>query len=250
MNTKPNRKTKMEYHEYANIYRMLPDKELQTLAADIKSKGQLLPITSYEGKILDGRNRFRACGIAGLQPRFTEYTGDDPLGFVMSHNLHRRHLTESQRAMVAAKWAKLKNGEIGNGRKVGSPIGEPTPPIQSETKTRDEAAKLLNIGTSSIDRAKKVIKDAPELVEKIEAGEMSVNAAYVATKKPNDDSNSDCVYSSEDEEPKPEPGVALVYARTAINALNMIPKKDPSRKAAIDMIAEWISRNTQTKTKK
>ena len=41
----------------------------------------------------------------------------------------------------------------------------------------------------------------------------------------------------------PEPGVALVYARTALDALNKIPKRDPSRKAAIALIQEWLNNN-------
>jgi hypothetical protein len=49
-------------------------------------------------------------------PRIEEYSGDDPLGFVISHNLHRRHMNESQRGMVGAKLANL-----GKGRGIGSP---------------------------------------------------------------------------------------------------------------------------------
>lgn len=46
----------------------------------------------------------------------------------------------------------------------------------------------------------------------------------------------------EEEMPEPESGVALVYARTAIDALNKIPKRDPSRKAAIKMISDWLEK--------
>ena len=64
----------MKFHEYANIYRMLPETELAKLAQNIREKGQLLPITSYEGQILDGRNRYKACEIAGVDPRIEDYT--------------------------------------------------------------------------------------------------------------------------------------------------------------------------------
>jgi len=170
----------MKYHEYANLFPMMTEPDLMRLAEDIKEKGMLDPVITLDGKIIDGRNRFKACGINGITPRFEEYSGDDPLGYVVSHNLHRRHLSESQRAMVAAEWAGLK---------AGNPTFGAIPPIggigtQSATATRNEAAKLLNVGTSSIDRAKKVKKEAPELAEKVKSGDMSVNAAYVATKKP------------------------------------------------------------------
>lgn len=118
--------TPVEFHEFANIYRMLPESELQKLAENIKAKGQLLPITSYEGKILDGRNRFKACEIAGVNPRIEEYTGDDPLGLVASLNDHRRHDTENERAMVGARMANLRVGVNQH-----TPMGAPSTPAVS-----------------------------------------------------------------------------------------------------------------------
>jgi ParB-like chromosome segregation protein Spo0J len=245
----------MKYHEYANLFPMMPEPDLMRLAEDIKENGLSDSIITYNGEILDGRNRHKACEINNITPTFKEYDGDDPLGFVVSHNLHRRHLTESQRAMVAAKWAKLKHGGDRKSDDIKSPIGDLN---QSETKTRDEAAKLLNVGTSSIDRAKKVIKEAPELVDKIEAGEMSVNAAYVTTKRPaiTEEPDAKRIRKSKvsviprtppaeipEESTVPEAGVALTYARTALNALNQIPKRDPSRKQAIALISEWVENN-------
>jgi hypothetical protein len=170
---------KLTDHKIAEIFPLMTPQELQELADNIKAQGLRTDIILYEGKILDGRNRYRACILAGVQPTTCHYAGDDPIGEVMSLNLHRRQLTISQRTIVAAKWAQLKVGA--NQYNEPPPIGGPS---TSATATRDEAAKVLGVGTSSIDRAKRVIEEAPELVEKIERGEMTVNAAYEATRKP------------------------------------------------------------------
>jgi hypothetical protein len=170
----------MKHHEYANLFPMLPDAELQSLAADIAANGLETPITTLDDMILDGRNRHRACEIAGVDPTFQEYLGGDALGFVVSHNLHRRHLTNGQRSMIAARLADLK---VGNPNLI-APIGA----IVSEGKTRDEAAAQMKIGRSSLDRAKKVQRDGiPELVQAVDSGEISVNAAWGVSSLPADE---------------------------------------------------------------
>jgi hypothetical protein len=173
----------MKHHEYANLFPMLPDSELRALAADIAANGLQTPITTLDDMILDGRNRHRACEIAGVDPTFEEYLGGDPLGFVVSHNLHRRHLTNGQRSMIAARLADLKNG-ANQHKKEGAPIGAPS----TEGKTRDEAAAQMKIGRSSLDRAKKIQRDGiPELVEAVDSGEISVNAAWGVSSLPADE---------------------------------------------------------------
>ena len=98
----------MKGHPYADILPLLEGQAFDSLVADIRANGLLEPITIYEGQILGGRSRYRACEAAGIKPQFLEFDGDDPLGFVLSLNLQRRHLSEAQRAMVAARsppWA-------------------------------------------------------------------------------------------------------------------------------------------------
>ena len=90
-----------EYHEIANIFPMMQDDEYERLKDDIAINGQLEPIVLYEGKVLDGRNRYKALCDIGLKTDFEEYQGDQPLSYVISKNLHRRHLTASQRAIMA-----------------------------------------------------------------------------------------------------------------------------------------------------
>lgn len=93
---------------------MMDKAALKKLAASIKINGQQEEITTIEvdgeDQVLDGRNRFAACRLAGVEPEFKEYTGDDPLGFVIEKNMERRHLTPGELAKIAAKIATMTKG--------------------------------------------------------------------------------------------------------------------------------------------
>ncbi len=116
----------LEFHPLANIFPLLEGPDFAELVADIKAHGLHEPIVVYEDKVLDGRNRL----AVGIEPTFTAYTGDDPVAYVVSLNLRRRHLDESQRAMVAAKLATLKLGDNQH----------------SEGPSIEGASRLLNVG--------------------------------------------------------------------------------------------------------
>jgi len=102
-----------EVHAVAELFPMLRGRAFEELAADIKKNGLREPILlDAEGRIVDGRNRYRACLAAGVEPRFVEWEGEGELAeLALSLNLRRRHLNESQRALVAAKLAKLMEKE-------------------------------------------------------------------------------------------------------------------------------------------
>jgi N6-adenosine-specific RNA methylase IME4 len=156
--------TTLEFHPLADIFPLLGGPEFDELTADIREHGLHEPIVLFEGRILDGRNRYRACLAAKIECRFETYQGNDPVAYVVSLNLRRRHLDESQRAMVAAKLATLKRGDNQH-----SPIGE---------TSQARAADLLNVGKRSVERAAEVREHgAPELVRAVERGEASVSAA-------------------------------------------------------------------------
>lgn len=97
-------------HPAANLFPILEGAAFAELVADVKANGLREPITLYQGKILDGRNRARACVKAKVRPRTRVWKGTDPLAYVVSLNLARRHLTESQRAMVAARLVQTSHG--------------------------------------------------------------------------------------------------------------------------------------------
>jgi hypothetical protein len=97
--------SRLPFHPYAELFPRMTNPEFEGLCADIARKGLLEDIVRYEGKILEGRERYVACERKKVQPRFREYAGEcgSPLEFVVTKNLHRRHLTEGQRALVAAR---------------------------------------------------------------------------------------------------------------------------------------------------
>jgi hypothetical protein len=160
-----------EFHPLAALFPMLEEQDLKALAEDIKAKGLTEPITLYEGKVLDGRNRYRACDLAEVELRpdhFTQYKGDDALGFVVSKNLRRRHLNESQRASIAAEIANMPQGFRSD---------QPSANLQKVISV-PKAAELMNVSTRSVATAK-TIKD-PDLKASVKSGKKSVNAAAKA----------------------------------------------------------------------
>jgi hypothetical protein len=103
-----------EFHTLAEIFPPMSDADVAALAKDIKEHGQIEPIVLYEGMILDGRSRYRACLLAGVSPDFDEYdawSDIDPLAFVVGKNLHRRHLTSEQKREVLAVLLKADPGK-------------------------------------------------------------------------------------------------------------------------------------------
>jgi hypothetical protein len=144
--------TELEFHPLANMFPLITGREFDALVSDIKARGLVDPIILCDGKILDGRNRYRACQQLRLTPRQeTLNSGSDPLGFVISKNLHRRHLKESQRAMIAARLATLKTGQRADRMRQSADTS-------IAQLTGSEAAKLLNVSLSSISRARLILE--------------------------------------------------------------------------------------------
>lgn len=179
-----------KFHPACLAFPLLGDGELQELADDIKLQGLRHPIVVYQGQILDGRNRLAACDIAGVPPRFIGWTGTgSPVEWVISTNLHRRHLTASQRAIVALDILPLLEKEAkerqrrspGRGKKVAHDCAT----FSANSKASEAAAQITRAGSRYVEAAKSISKAAPELIEKIRGGQLSVpNAKRVADLPP------------------------------------------------------------------
>lgn len=167
----------VRWHPYADIFPWIDGPAFKELVEDVRQNGVLEPIVFLDGAILDGRNRYMAAREAGVEYPRVEYTGDDPLGFVISHNLTRRHLDAGQRAMVASRIAKLPRGR---------PSGNTE--ISAIVPTQEQAARLMNVSTDSIQFARKVEENgAPELIAAVDAGEASISAAALVATLPKEE---------------------------------------------------------------
>lgn len=176
-------------HPAADLFPLMDDADLRALADDIKRRGLLEPIVvTDDGRILDGRNRWQACNLAGVTARTVTYSGDDPLGESLSRNLKRRHLTESQRAMLALKVLPLRQSEARQrqsaagasaapGKPNSAPRGAHLPDQKPKRRASDEAAKDTGVSGRTVERAKRVSEKAPDLIPKVEAGEIDLKRA-------------------------------------------------------------------------
>src|SRR6185369_2687431 len=83
----------LDPHPLSEMFPPISPEDFDKLVADIKANGLHQPIVRYQGKILDGNNRYRACSQAGIEPRFEDFKGNDAQAeaFVISANIHRRH---------------------------------------------------------------------------------------------------------------------------------------------------------------
>lgn len=261
-----------EFHEIANWLPMMDDEGLQKMAEDIKVHGQKLPIILYEGKILDGRNRYTACTMAGIVPFFKELPGnEDPVAYAESMNVPRRHLTTSQLAMYADKKRDYYEAEAKKRQKEGQDRGresqhgrmvETLPPSEM-AKARDQVGKSVGVSGRTMDKAKKVReKGHKDLVKAVEAGKIDVtNAAKIAElpKDVQDTVLADAALNNWSgrqmvEEAKrlsgepvkkamSRPKNGLQYAKMAIVQLEKISPTDEQRVEAFELVMDWIKEN-------
>lgn len=167
----------MEFHEVANIFPMMSDEEFQALVADIKANGQIEPVWTYQGKIIDGRNRYKACVEVGIEPRIREWNGEETnlLPFILSLNLQRRHLSSSQKAMLAVVVEEYLAKEA----EKRMLAGKKADPVQKvvQGKASDQAARIVGTNRQYVLDAKKVMELAPELDGSIRRGDLSLPEA-------------------------------------------------------------------------
>ena len=178
---------RIESHPAATLFPLMDGIELKALADDITAHGLLEPIVMLDGRVLDGRNRLRACELSGVTPLFVEWVqnGSSPTEWVVSHNLHRRHLTVAQRAALALDLlprleAEARERMAEGGREYGRGKGSPeTDTPIAEGRADEKAAAMVGIGRSSVATAKAIQNrdDSGAVVQAMRSGEVNVQQA-------------------------------------------------------------------------
>lgn len=160
-----------DLHPLCTLFPRMSGYEYDCLKLDIKQNGLRTPITTYQGMILDGGNRYQACVDLGIRPMFEEFVGDAIGSFVLTSNLHRRHLSPAQSAAIVASvqdWGKTQSH---GGDRVSSATNST---CSDTTKTRSNQSGA-SVATQR--KADAVAKASPELAGKVARGEMSLNDA-------------------------------------------------------------------------
>ena len=165
--------TSLVPHAFATLLPAMADSDLASLRESLLADGYVgPPIYTFEGRILDGVHRYRLCVELEIDPPFVEYAGADAFRFALNQNLARRHLNESQRAMVAAR---LVTTEAHRPRKESSSI---------EPLTQPATAAILKVSKSSVKRAQALLatKDTDSIAA-VDAGDLRVSKALHTIKQ-------------------------------------------------------------------
>ena len=178
------------WHPATRLFPLMDDAQLAELAADIKALGHLQePVAMMDGKVLDGRNRLRACIITGVTPDFIDVSESSPTVYVIRKNLRRLHLTPDQRAALAVEIRpqieREMRGRMAEGGRRGAKTrmrtgtgkgvpdsGTPSPRRKRPgPKARDVLSAMTGASKEKIDRARRLKAHDPARFERVRAGE-------------------------------------------------------------------------------
>ncbi len=173
-----NRRATIEVHPAADAFPLVEGPEFDALVADIKANGFRHPVVleATRDVLVDGRNRMRAGKKLGIDPPITRLGAKvDAVAYIISTNVHRRHLTESQRAYIAATLATLTHGA--NQHTTRGRTGKFAGPANT-TPTQAAAAKLMGVSERSVRDARRVIDGGDDTtIAALKDGRIKVKAA-------------------------------------------------------------------------
>ena len=179
----------IKFHPVAGIFPMMNALEFEGLKADIEKHGQLEPIWTHNGEIIDGRNRYLACRELGIEPKIREWepvNGAELVDFVISLNLQRRHLTASQKALVAVDALPFYEEAAKNRLKLSKGRGKKgvaKMPQDFYGKSRDVAAQTFGVSGRYVGYAKQINAKDPDLAQDIRDGKKTITEALQQIKR-------------------------------------------------------------------
>ena len=173
---------RLSYHPACLLFPPMGKQALRELAEDIKARGLLNAIVLYHGKVLDGRSRLAACKMAGVEPRFVEWTGKgSPTEWVISQNLFRRHLTASQRAVVAYDLLPMMEVEAKDRQRLSKGRGkkgaQDCATFSRNGKASSVAARVAHTNARYVEIIKAIGSVAPDLIPEVRNGVLTVPEA-------------------------------------------------------------------------
>jgi len=180
----------IQIHELAGFYPMHSKALFLELVEGMRRHGYRseFPIVIYEGKILDGRNRYKAAIEAGVEPVIVEFSGDDPLEFVVHANSNRRDLGIGQRAAIGIKIQKywnekgLENKCLG-GQAAGRGREKDLTNLSKPINARAEAAKAAGVSEGTMAIVSRLEREEPELFEQVASGKLTPHKAQKKVKE-------------------------------------------------------------------
>jgi hypothetical protein len=206
--------TGIPYHKFSNVFLLMNGEEFETFVADIKANGLREPITLYQGKILEGRNRYRACLRLQIEPQFEEFEGDDAdaYAFVISKNISRRHLKPADKKKAAADLLRMKPEQ--SDRSIARQVGISHPTV---------AAVREEIESQSTGKSFQLSEPEQEVDATVQTGQLS--------------------------EPKPEPKRigrdGKARKRPAKKKANQT--KQPQRAEVAKLVRAWVKASPEAK---
>ena len=175
----------MEHHPFTQIWPLLNLEDFEKFKQDIAANGQRLPILTYKGMVIDGRNREVACKKLGIEPRYEDsgaQSESDALGLVVSLNEHRRHLSEDQRASAADKLANIIHGHNQHVEKIEDISQEISSKINEGGKhamSMLTAARAMNVAPMRVARIRGIRKHGGQAaVDEVIAGKIPLTTQY------------------------------------------------------------------------
>ena len=244
----------MEAHPMAEAYPLMEGEAFEALKADVAANGQRNPIWLFGGKILDGRNRYRACVELGIEPRCEEYTGDDPAGFVESMNDHRRHEDKETVRRRRAERVRALRAEGKSQREIAEAVGVSKRTVQNDL----QGSKVDTAYPPDPDPPPPAPEPTPAADPEAEPEETlpppppppaaparvtGRDGKQYPARKPRKAAGREPARPALSEREKKLRGMALEAAEQAINALRGIGRDNPGRKDAFQVVFNFMKAN-------